>query len=1215
MDKEKNHILDLHFFQTPFGDISSYKNTIIQQINKMNEMWSVGVSCYCFESDQALGETISLAGANHTFFRCIGHTKEQFEQKGNNLKQIVFEEDWEKAEHLVRNSLANPDEVIPVNYRIVSYDGEEFLMLCKLKSIVIEENKIILICLHMDFNHDIKLQKMILDKMKEQEEKNEQLKWMMDEVPCGIALFRGDDEWTLIQGNAEFFRPVGYTEDEVSQMDQTVRSIIYEKDASLLLKAQEEARSRGSSSEYEIRMIAKNGEVKWFVTKIKLYFDSVVPYFLVVNWDINERKNTEQELHLQTERYELVENINDEMAFDINVLTKKMLMPKKYSILCGEKDREDYLVSIQDSVGKYIYADDFEMFCSVIEEASQEEKKGVFEYRLNIAKQEDRPEYSWHRTYYKSILGINGRVIRILGRTSNINGEKLEQNKLAEKLKIDSLTGILNKAAIRDEIESFLAGEKKGVHAAFLIDIDNFKMINDTFGHMFGDTVLINIAEKLSRLYRSTDIVGRIGGDEFFVLMKYTNLDQIKEKASVLCDTIKQVYKGEAGDVTISCSIGIALYNRDGSDYSTLFQKADLAMYQAKESGKNRYKIVEPSRISQVVKRINNEERGGQYFMSKGQDEDFIVVAFNLLSHAKDLDSSINILMERIGRRYHLGRVALLEHFADNRQLLQTNCWTKENGISDKVEIDDEYECWERCFQAFDERKLMYFNDCLSGTEVAKEDQEIFRERGFHALVNCGFTYNNGRDAYISFCDMERPRQWTDFEKETFLEITHILSVFVALRVQREEDKKAIRNLKKRDPLTGIYNEIVFKDQAKKIISHWNEKFQYAIVFSDINDFSYVNENFGHDAGNRILIDYAKQISGSGHMLSCRLYSDLFITLAWEEDKDTILKNTALRSQSFVEEQKKKYPNSGLHLSTGIYFIEDKKIDLEIAIENANLTRKSIKRENNVYTGVYKKELRLQRELEKRVASEFQKVLKDKCINVYLQPKFLLKEKKLCGAEALARWEDAKGQKEAPSVFIPVLEKLGYIVELDFYVFEQILIYMDKWRDEGKELPVISINFSRKHFEDEGIYHRICSMVEVYQIPHKYIEIEITESLLVMGIELVKEEMELLRKAGFRVAIDDFGTGYSSLNMLLDIPADIVKIDKSFLNRKNFTTEKEFIVKMGALIRSVKEEVIFEGIETEEQATFLVECGFRFGQGFLFDKPIPIGMFEEKYMK
>lgn len=1054
-----------------------------------------------------------------------------------------------------------------------------------------------------------------IDKPEEYEEKKERLKWMMDEVPCGIALIQGGDKWTLIQGNEEFFRATGFSEEEVFQMKDTLQDIIYEEDFPVLLQAQKESLSAGISREHEIRMIARDGGIKWFVIKLKRYFEGRSPYFLVSNWDINERKNIEQELYLQRTQYELLENINDEIVFDINVITNKMLIPRKYSMLRGEKESEDYFIKTEDAVSRYVYPGDYESFCAVIRAASDQEKQGFFEYRINIARSKHKPEYVWHRTYYKSILGINGKVIRILGKTSNINSEMLEKSKMTEQLKQDSLTGIRNKAAVRDEIERLLAEQKAGIHAALLIDIDNFKMINDSFGHMFGDKVLITVAQKLLGLFCSTDIVGRIGGDEFFVFMKYTDTEQVREKAEQLCESIKQIYRGDAGEVTISCSVGIALYNKDGADYTTLFQKADSAMYQAKEDGKDQYRFADSGRTGHAIKMISNDERAGQYFVSKGHDEDFIAVAFHLLSHAEDLDSSINILMERIGRRYHLGRVALLVQFPENEYLLQTNCWTTEKGIIDKAEVNEHYEPWDEFCQKFYHRKLMAMNDCLSADEIPPEMRRIFQKLGIRAMLSCVFTYNKDHVAYIAFCDTVQSRQWSGFEKDTFLELTHILSVFVDLKLQREEDKREIRALKIRDPLTGIYNEVVFKQKAKNILKNWDENFQYAVIFSDINEFSYVNENFGHDAGNQILIDYAKQISGSPNILSCRLYSDLFITLLWDIGKKEILNSLAVRSQDFIEAQKKKYPASGLHISTGVYFIEDPQIDIEIAIENANLTRKSIKRENNVYTGVYKKELRLQRELEKRVAAEFQKVLKDNYINVYLQPKFLLKEKRICGAEALARWEDEHGQRESPAIFIPVLEKLGYIVELDFYVFEQILTYMKKWKEQAKEIPVISINFSRKHFDDAGIYHRICNLVEKYDIPHEYIEIEITESLFVMAIDSVKKEMELLREAGFRVAIDDFGTGYSSLNMLLDIPADIVKIDKSFLKRNNFTMEKDFIVRMGELIRSVKEEVIFEGIETQEQVDFLVECGFQYGQGFLFDRPIPIKMFEEKYIK
>ena len=126
--------------------------------------------------------------------------------------------------------------------------------------------------------------------------------------------------------------------------------------------------------------------------------------------------------------------------------------------------------------------------------------------------------------------------------------------------------------------------------------------------------------------------------------------------------------------------------------------------------------------------------------------------------------------------------------------------------------------------------------------------------------------------------------------------------------------------------------------------------------------------------------------------------------------------------------------------------------------------------------------------------------------------------------------------------------------------------------------------------------------------------VEVTESVVVENVDELKRVLSELEKFGFRIAIDDFGTGYSSLGVLLEIPADVVKIDKSFTDRINLKEQRNFVSQMGNFIHSAKEEVIFEGIETEEQLQFLRGCGFLYGQGYLFDRPIPLEEFERKYM-
>ncbi len=1048
------------------------------------------------------------------------------------------------------------------------------------------------------------------------EERLGRLSRTIQKLPTGCAVIQGVERWELVKGNEEFFRLIGYTKEEIQVLPNDFEDAVYREDREKLHKLMEELMHTDKIKQCDIRICGKEGEIRWIALSLRMfYYQGRTPYFLVSCWDIHMRKKIEAELYLQTERYKLVEEINQEFPFEYDVENKTIFIASSSNIMIADRGGKDFFVSIK-ALEEIIFREDYEEFFGMIKRASSEEEHGMLEYRVNVADVGQEPEYAWHRTIYKSVPGENGEILRILGRTEDVTRERRIQDEMALKLKQDDLTKLLNKSTTKSEVEAFLKKNVRGTHALMLIDVDNFKGINDTLGHMFGDSVLITIAKKIQDLFRATDIVGRIGGDEFMVFMKHTDYYQAKLKAESICKNVRQTYHGGSKEeIEVSCSVGVAIIGTIKESYSSLFAKADMAMYQAKEAGKNQYRIAEGTDpLWKIRKATRIEPRIDQYKAGKVQDMDFLSEAFTLLSHAKDVNDSLNILMERIGRQYDLGIVSVLECDRERKELIQTNCWTRENGVLYEPQFVDKFEDWDGFMSGFDEWGLAYINDCWGDEFVSEKDKAVFRERSMRAIVNCSFSYFELGEGYVSFCDLEKPRVWSNFEKETFLELTRMLSVFVALRVQREEDQRKIRHLKRRDMLTGLYIEEAFKSSVKEKLASGETGLQYAIVYTDINDFSYINENFGHEAGNEILRKFAKRIRSGNNKISCRLYSDLFVTLIWGAGKEEIIEIVTRANIEFSNQQREVYTACNLRLSTGLYFMDDVEESLDMAIENANIARKSIKGSTE-YCKVYESRMRRQRELEKQILAEFQSDLAESRFQVYIQPKFLLDQMEISGGEALVRLKKRDGKLEAPGVFIPILEKSGYIVELDFYMYEQVLICMSRWKAEGLKLPIISVNFSRCHFEKNGIFKRIMELTDKYGVEHQFIEIEITESLFVLGYDLVKTEVQQLRAAGFRVAIDDFGTGYSSLGMLLDIPADIVKIDRSFLNRENRQNEEAFLRNMGCLIRSVKEEVIFEGIETEEQREFLVKCGFRYGQGFLFDRPLPVEVFQEKYMK
>lgn len=314
--------------------------------------------------------------------------------------------------------------------------------------------------------------------------------------------------------------------------------------------------------------------------------------------------------------------------------------------------------------------------------------------------------------------------------------------------------------------------------------------------------------------------------------------------------------------------------------------------------------------------------------------------------------------------------------------------------------------------------------------------------------------------------------------------------------------------------------------------------------------------------------------------------------------------------------QNHRYPNSGMGISAGVYILEDNKMDIEFAIENANLAWKNAKNTGKRDITLYNPSLRIQRTEEQKIVGEFYEALYRDDFQMYLQPKFILRDRSVYGAEALARWKRPDGKILPPGMFIDSLEKIGYITELDFYIYEEVLKTLEKWDKQHRRKIVISTNFSGRHFESDGeeFLNRIQHVLSKYSVRPEYIEIEMTEGVLVKNVAVLEKCMNRLHEIGFRVAIDDFGTGYSSLSVLADMPADVIKIDKSFINKGMTEQKKNLLYEIGRMVKILHKDIIIEGVETEEQEQFLKEGGFTCGQGYLCNCPVPIGDFEKMYL-
>ena len=311
--------------------------------------------------------------------------------------------------------------------------------------------------------------------------------------------------------------------------------------------------------------------------------------------------------------------------------------------------------------------------------------------------------------------------------------------------------------------------------------------------------------------------------------------------------------------------------------------------------------------------------------------------------------------------------------------------------------------------------------------------------------------------------------------------------------------------------------------------------------------------------------------------------------MSWSEErtKKNILGLVEREDQMFGEQLKIRYPAGAMQLSAGICFIDDGEETFEKILEGANLARKLAK-EQNVGAVVYRDDMRKNVMRGIRITGRFYAALQRGEFEVYLQPKFLLREERVYGAEALARWRLESGEILSPARFIPALENIGYIVDLDF-LYSGTAASGNAPLEGFRKRTVYDLHqFSRRNFENGGddFIERLQNTLQRYGIDPCYIEIEVTESVIVEKLDSLKACLTRLGKLGYRIAIDDFGTGYSSLSVLLEIPANVVKIDKSFTDKIHQNGQSAFCLSDGAVHPVGKGGGDFEGIEEEQQRTF-----------------------------
>ena len=412
----------------------------------------------------------------------------------------------------------------------------------------------------------------------------------------------------------------------------------------------------------------------------------------------------------------------------------------------------------------------------------------------------------------------------------------------------------------------------------------------------------------------------------------------------------------------------------------------------------------------------------------------------------------------------------------------------------------------------------------------------------------------------------------------------------------------------------------LFKRSTINVLKRNKSKARYGIIQMDFLNFKFLNETYGYEAGDIFLKEVGNYIKKQVYTVyASRFYSDnfvIFCSIAKDITDEQIHDSIEQSLNQFLEEQNSKYNLCNLSAVAGFAEIFYPDVPLEKTIDDAHSVRKMLKSEFTSGCKIFTKQISNELHMEAELINSVPKACKNGEFYFQLQPKVSLLTGKIEGAEALVRWKTQKGEIMQPGKFIPPLEKNGLITQIDFYLYRDVCRYIQTCFNNGYKVPVISLNVSRKHLANNDFIQQVLDLVSYYNIPPSILEFEITESVFLENSQQAINTFSELRKQGFKVSIDDFGSGYSSLNMLKDLEIDVLKLDKAFLDDNNSTGKNEVIISsMINMAKQLKITALCEGVETQNQISFLKNAGCDLVQGFYFSKPLDTGDFTEKYNK
>ena len=742
----------------------------------------------------------------------------------------------------------------------------------------------------------------------------------------------------------------------------------------------------------------------------------------------------------------------------------------------------------------------------------------------------------------------------------------------------DSLTGAKSKHSYVEfeaEIDRRIREKEIEEFALFIFDLNNLKHINDEYGHAVGDKYIIKSCDIIRKFLPDVDLY-RYGGDEFVAFIegeKYKERFKILESFNAYID--QNIGTNEP---IIAAGFSVFIPEHDNT-LSVVFARADEKMYRRKKALKGL--SGQGFSDKRMGESVTTNPRLLLYETFYYSDKFSLIDMLNNSNYDEIIEVDLNDDTYRL--LYHTeGKYVLPEIEGSYREL---------------IEFDYKHNVHPEDYGAYmNLLRPENFFERLRNADIPNFDFAHFR-----------YKLQGGEYRYIEQCVIAGKENGIP-EGKIRMYVFDINNMKTR-QLGNIADDSALISLG-RDQMTGLLTNRDFLKAAEKLIEE-RSGVNWALVAIDIEHFKFFSEWFGRKKGDILLGTLGKalgEFEGEVDGLAGYFGQDDFVMLMPQSraDVEKLYEKTKAVVHSFDL-------TGGLLLAFGVAQIEDE-LSVADAFDRASIATAKAKLDIATRICYYTRDMQFSTELEYRILTNFANALQQGEITFYLQPQCRISTGAIVGAEALVRWIRKDGSMVYPSDFVPILEKYGFITDLDKYLWDKVASWISQRITDGKEIVPISINVSRVDIFNLDLAEHFHSLCEKYNLPHKYLKIEITESSYAETTDRIDELVTKLHDDGFVVMMDDFGSGYSSLNMLSNLELDAIKMDAKFLDIHGADYEKgvrilESVVNMAKMMAL---PIVVEGVETKEETEFLSGLGCRYAQGYYFYKPISVADFEKE---